>query len=57
MRLGYSKAIADSGKQFVLTALGYEKTPERVKPERAVGKPIKGYESAVPLLWAKKEWG
>lgn len=48
------KKSAARGKQFVLTAEGYKHTPDRVKPERAVGKPIRGYERSVPQIWIDK---
>lgn len=51
--MAYKKA-ARKGKRFVLTEKGYEKTPNRVKPERKVGEPIKGYENSVPVSWVKK---
>lgn len=55
MRRGYQKAIADSGKQFVLTDLGYEVTPDHVKPEREVGKPVnKLFVDSVPISWIDK---
>lgn len=46
--------IAGLGKHFVLTENGYKCTPDKVKPERAVGRPIIGYEYRVPVLWIKK---
>ena len=42
------------GKQFLLTEYGYRKTPDHVKHERAVGKPVKGFESKVPVSWVMK---
>lgn len=48
------KKTAKKGKRFVLTEKGYEKTPEKVKPERKVGEPIKGYENSVPASWVAK---
>ena len=56
MRIGYKMAIADTGKRFVLTALGYIDTPDRIKAERAVGEPVKGFETGVPLSWVRKKW-
>ena len=47
---------AFKGFVFVLTEKGYECTPEAVKPERAVGKPVKGYEHRVPEGWLSKEY-
>lgn len=46
--------IADKGKHFVVTEYGYEKTPDRVKPERKVGAPIEDYEYRVPTSWVDK---
>lgn len=40
------KKEAESGKHFVLTVKGYERTPDRVKLEREVGKPVKGSRKA-----------
>ena len=54
MKRGYLKAIADEGKVFVDREYGYEKTPEAVKKEREAGKPVKGFEHSVPLLWIEK---
>lgn len=42
------------GKQFVVTDEGYKHTPEAVKPEREIGKPIRGYERSVPQSWIDK---
>ena len=56
MRIGYKKVHADEGKRLVLTSLGYEATADRVKPERAIGEPVKGYEKSVPKLWYDKGW-
>lgn len=39
---------------FVVTEYGYEKTLDHIKPERAVGKPVKGFEYRVPASWLKK---
>lgn len=44
---------ASKGHIFVLTEKGYEKTPEHVKAERAVGKPIRGFEYRVPVSWVE----
>lgn len=46
--------IAEKGIVFVLTEEGYNATPERVKVEREVGKPIKGFEEKVPNSWLEK---
>lgn len=55
MRRGYQKAIADRGKQFVLTDLGYDVTPDHVKQEREVGKPVnKLFVDSVPISWVDK---
>lgn len=48
------KKEAESGKRFVLTVKGYERTPDRVKLERAAGKSVKGYEYSVPQSWIDK---
>ena len=45
---------AKDGKQFLLTEYGYQETPDRVKHERAVGKPVRGFETEVPASWVKK---
>lgn len=44
----------EPGFVFVCTQKGYDKTPDRVKHERAPGKPVKGYEYCVPTSWIKK---
>lgn len=46
--------VADEGCVFVCTETGYERTPEAVKPERAVGKPIHLFAKKVPPSWIKK---
>lgn len=46
--------IAEPGKQFVLTEYGYDKTPESVKSERKIGRPLKGFEERVPTSWLEK---
>lgn len=46
--------VADEGCVFVCTEKGYERTPEAVKPERAVGKPIPLFATKVPASWIKK---
>ncbi len=48
------KKYATAGKQFLLTEYGYQKTPDHVKHERAIGKPVKGFESSVPVSWVEK---
>jgi len=42
------------GSCFVLTAHGYECTPADIRPEREIGKPVKGFERRVPLSWIEK---
>lgn len=54
MKIGYMNATADDGKHFVVTEFGYHKTPDRVKKEREIGKPIKGFEREVPKSWVEK---
>lgn len=46
--------LAEKGNIFVLTQSGYERTLEHIKPERAVGKPIVGFEYQVPASWIPK---
>lgn len=46
--------IASRGNIFVLTKAGYDRTPDKVKSERAVGEPVKGYEDKVPASWVRK---
>lgn len=46
--------IASPGKLFILTQKGYDNTPDAVKRERAVGKPLKGFEQKVPASWITK---
>lgn len=48
------KRYAENGKMFVLTECGYQRTPDHVKPERGIGKPVKGFETSVPVEWVKK---
>ena len=45
---------AQNGKHFVLTEYGYNKTPDRVKLERRIDEPIKGFEYRVPTSWIEK---
>lgn len=45
---------AEKGNIFVLTKKGYSKTPDKVKHERKIGKPIKGFEHTVPASWYEK---
>ncbi len=49
---GYRSAKA--GNIFLLTKKGYDKTPDRVKPERKISCPVKGFEYRVPISWIKK---
>ena len=51
--MAYSKSV-EKGNVFVLTEKGYNKTPDEVKPEREIGKPLKGYEERVPASWIQK---
>jgi len=45
---------ASKNKHFVITDFGYEETPDDMKHERTVGKPLNGYEFHVPYHWLKK---
>ena len=55
MKIGLGNTfVADEGKQFVLTEHGYRQTPQKARPEREIGKPIKGYETSVPRSWVGK---
>lgn len=54
MKQGIYKMIADEGKHFILTELGYEVTPERVRCERKVGEPVRLFEFEVPRPWVEK---
>ncbi len=45
---------AKKGNHFVLTEYGYEQTREEIKHERAVGKPVAGFEHEVPPSWVRK---
>ncbi|MCM1192009.1 MAG: hypothetical protein NC123_18335 [Butyrivibrio sp.] len=47
-------SIAETGNVFVLTEKGYKETPDRIKAERKIGHPLKGYERGVPASWIKK---
>ena len=38
----------------MLTDHGYECTPADIRPEREIGKPVKGFERRVPLSWIEK---
>lgn len=46
--------IADEGCVFILTEAGYKRTPEAVKRERSVGKPVPMFSTKVPASWVKK---
>ena len=46
--------VADEGCIFVCTEKGYERTPEKAKKERAVGKPIPLFDRKVPQSWIEK---
>lgn len=46
--------IADEGCAFVLTAKGYQSTPDAVKPERTIGEPVPGFAKKVPHSWIEK---
>ena len=54
MTKGIYNYIADEGCVFVCTEFGYEHTPDAVKPERAVGKPIPLFHRQVPASWIEK---
>ena len=47
---------AEGGKRFLLTEEGYEHTPDEVNPERAVGEPVRGFETHVPASWVDNGW-
>lgn len=50
---------ASKGCQWVLTEKGYSATPEHVRHEREVGKPVfpmLGYAESVPVLWVNNGW-
>ena len=48
--------VADEGCIFVCTEAGYNRTPDAVKHERAVGKPIPLFDNRVPVSWVEKGW-
>lgn len=53
------KTTAAKGKHFVLTQKGYDETPDSVKLEREVGKPVStqlGYNKSVPTSWINNGW-
>lgn len=45
---------APEGYVYVLTEKGLENTPDHVKVEREVGKPVRRFEDKVPTSWIKK---
>lgn len=45
---------AEEGNMFVLTPYGMECTPDKIKAERKVDAPVKGYENRVPVSWVEK---
>lgn len=54
--MAYMKT-ARKGYQWVLTQKGYDATPDSVKSEREVGKPLfktMGYDQSVPSSWVDK---
>lgn len=55
--MGKHKSNAAEGKQFVLTQKGYLATPDSVKPQREIGKPVfpnLGFDKSVPTSWLEK---
>lgn len=44
----------EDGRKYVLTQKGYDVSPERVRHERKVGEPVKGFETCVPESWILK---
>lgn len=51
--MAYNKT-AKSGNIFVLTEKGYENTPDKARPERKVGEPVRGFRKRVPVSWFEK---
>ena len=51
--MAYTKT-AQKGCMWVLTGKGYEATPDTVKHEREVGKPIPHFKESVPTSWIEK---
>ena len=54
--MAYYKA-AKRGCQWVLTEKGYAATPDHIKHEREIGKPVfsqLGYKDTVPISWVNK---
>lgn len=56
MRKSYFKYHADDGCLFVLTAAGYEKTPDDVRRERAIGYPVPMHGYEVFHSWVDNGW-
>ena len=54
--MGCYKTTAIQGNHFVLTQKGYEDTPDKLKSEREIGKPVYGFEESVPTLWLQRGW-
>ena len=54
--MGYYKTTAIQGNHFVLTQKGYEDTPDKLKSEREIGKPVYEFEESVPTLWLQRGW-
>lgn len=52
--MAYTKT-AQKGCMWVLTEKCYEATPDHVKHEREVGKPIPHFKDSVPTSWIEKE--
>lgn len=52
--MGSYNTTAKKGYHFVLTKKGYKKTPDKVKPERKAGYPVRGFERRVPTSWIEK---
>ena len=53
-KIGIYTQEAEKGKKFVLTEKGYLNTPDCIKHEREIGKPVKGFEERVTVSWIKK---
>lgn len=48
---------AKSGNLFILTEKGYAATPDGVKPERKIGKPVSRlFVDRVPASWIAAGW-
>lgn len=51
------KQTARKGFKWVLTKKGYDATPDHIKHEREIGKPVfptLGYDESVPSSWIEK---